>query len=639
MQKLPKAPNSQDGVTPLNVVGETQHMLSRDNLDLHLDALVVKDLDVDVLAGTPFMTTNDIAVRPAKNQIRIDEIVIHYGAENVNRPQYHKIRRAQTYVLRAPPVSTTVWPGEYIQLSIPSALNDLVVAVEPRYDQKSTEHYQEWPQPAIIEAVGDKIRLLNTCTHPLKIGRNEHLCQVRGTTAYDINYREDIVVKNTSTHLSPHRIATLASCAPPQTVLGLRSFVGAYKVLGRVIPQCSRVLAPLESYIAGMTSQETLTWSEDIREAFHVAQSALSTNRSITLPRPSDQLWIVTNGSVTKRGIGSTLYVSRNGQTRLSGFFSAKLKKHQVTWLPCEIEALGIATAVKHFSPYIIQPKSKPCLLTDSKPCVQAIDKLGRGEFSSSPRLTSFLSVVARYQVTVRHLAGASNVPSDFASRNAPECHEPHCQICSFISQMEQSVVMSVAVEDIISGSIHLPFTSRSAWLSTQSECPDLRRVKAHLKQGTRPSKKVTNANDVKRYLSTTTLARDGVIVVKCDIPFAPTKELIVVPRQVLDGLLTAIHLKLSHPSKHQLKLVVRRNFFALNIDHAIERVTDACHTCTSLKSIPTTLIEQTTTDAPEAIGVSFAADVIKRNRQLIFVVRETVSSYIVYVHRRERTP
>lgn len=187
---------------------------------------------------------------------------------------------------------------------------------------------------------------------------------------------------------------------------------------------------------------------------------------------------------------------------------------------------------------------------------------------------------------------------------------------------------MSVAVEDIISGSTRLPFTSRSAWLSTQSECPDLRRVRAHLKQGTRPSKKVTNAKDVKRYLSTTTLARDGVIVVKCDIPFAPTKELIVVPRQVLDGLLTAIHLKLSHPSKHQLKLVVRRNFFALDIDNAIERVTDACHTCMSLKNIPTTLIEQTTTDAPEAIGVSFAADVIKRNRQLIFVVRETVSSY-----------
>ena len=102
-------------------------------------------------------------------------------------------------------------------------------------------------------------------------------------------------------HASPHRIATLSSCVHPQTVLGLRSFIGAYKVLGRVIPQCSKVLAPLESCIAGRKSQDVLHWSDNTREAFRVAQNTLSTNRSITLPRPSDQLWIVTDGSVTQR--------------------------------------------------------------------------------------------------------------------------------------------------------------------------------------------------------------------------------------------------------------------------------------------------------------------------------------------------
>ena len=131
-------------------------------------------------------------------------------------------------------------------------------------------------------------------------------------------------------HASPHRIATLSSCVHPQTVLGLRSFIGAYKVLGRVIPQCSKVLAPLESCIAGRKSQDVLHWSDNTREAFRVAQNTLSTNRSITLPRPSDELWIVTDGSVTQRGIGSRLYVSRHGQIRLAGFFSAKLKKHRV---------------------------------------------------------------------------------------------------------------------------------------------------------------------------------------------------------------------------------------------------------------------------------------------------------------------
>ena len=47
-----------DGVTPLAVVGETHLTLSRAHLTLTLDALVVEDLDVDILAGTPFMIAN-----------------------------------------------------------------------------------------------------------------------------------------------------------------------------------------------------------------------------------------------------------------------------------------------------------------------------------------------------------------------------------------------------------------------------------------------------------------------------------------------------------------------------------------------------------------------------------------------------
>ena len=55
-----------DGVTLLSVVGETRFDLLRADKSLHLDALVVEDLDVDILAGTPFLTTNDISVRPAR---------------------------------------------------------------------------------------------------------------------------------------------------------------------------------------------------------------------------------------------------------------------------------------------------------------------------------------------------------------------------------------------------------------------------------------------------------------------------------------------------------------------------------------------------------------------------------------------
>ena len=57
---------------------------------------------------------------------------------------------------------------------------------------------------------------------------------------------------------SSHRIVTLSSCSPPQTVRGLRSFMGAYNVLGRVLPQCAHIIAPLETSIAGLQSKDKM---------------------------------------------------------------------------------------------------------------------------------------------------------------------------------------------------------------------------------------------------------------------------------------------------------------------------------------------------------------------------------------------
>ena len=187
---------------------------------------------------------------------------------------------------------------------------------------------------------------------------------------------------------SPHKVAVLGKCSPPNTVRGLRSFSGAYKVLSRVLPNCSAHTSPLESAVAGYQFQDKIVWKDDLYQKFYSAQKALSTHKSITFPRADDQIWIVTDGSVTRQGIGATMYVSRENKLLLAGFFSVKLRKHQVTWLPCEIEALSIAAAIKHFGPYIIQSTHNTCLLTDSKPCVQAVEKLCRGEFSASPCVT-----------------------------------------------------------------------------------------------------------------------------------------------------------------------------------------------------------------------------------------------------------
>ena len=426
---------------------------------------------------------------------------------------------------------------------------------------------------------------------------------------------------------SPHRLNTLATYPESNTVARLSSLFGAYKVLSSVIPKCSSYLAPLDAVTAGRPSQESINWTDDLRAGFRSSQNALSSALTITLPRSEDQLWIVTDEAVRDPG-AATLYVTRGDKLHVSGFFSAKLRGSQTTWLPCEVEALSIATATKHFSPYLIQFVKKACILADSKPCVQAYEKLCRGEFSASPRVSTFLSVVSRYQGSVRHLSGAAILPSDFASRNAAACKNDTCQVCPFISRTRDSVVQVVSVQDILQGNVRLSFTSRSARVAVQSECPDLRLTHAHLVQGTRPSKKHTNIKDVKRYLQVASVADDGLLVVRRHEPLSPSRECIIVPRQALDGLLTALHIQLSHPSCHQLKMVVKRYLYALDLDKAVSRVSDGYHSCAACRSSPTARIDQSTSPPPDAIGRSFAADVIKRSRQLIFVLRETVTSY-----------
>lgn len=900
-----------DGMSSLEVRGETRIAFSRDRRTFLFEGLVVEELDVDVLGGVPFLSLNDISIRTAKHQVILSDGTIYPYCSSAETSSPHAVRRTCAQIVRAPSTSTTIWPGEYMEVEVPEEVSgESSFALEPRIDSSVCRKSKElWPSPAVVHNVGGKLRIPNCTNQPKLLHRGEHFCQVLSVSApnsspgdlppaqpsrlsttppasvtvkldpdhilppsivasfrstitkyeevfssdisgynghygqysavvnmgpvqppqrkgrvpqyarnklvelqqkfdelemagvfkkpedagvvaeyinpsflvkksnggfrlvtafadvgryskpqpalmpdvdstlrliarwsfiivsdltsafYQIPLSKDsykycgvvtpfrgvrvyvrsamgmpgsetaleelmsrilgdllqdgvvakladdlycggnspdellhnwqrvleafhkcgmrlsptktVIAPKTTTilgwiwsegciHASPHRIATLSTCTSPTTVRGLRSFIGAFKVLSRVIPHCANFMAPLDNAVAGGQSQDKLVWTDALRAAFHAAQHSLTSNKTITLPHPSDLLWIVTDGAVKDPGIGATLYAVRDNKVLLSGFYSAKLRPRQVSWIPCEIEALSIAAAVKHFSPYIIQSHQQVCILTDSKPCVQSFEKLCRGEFSSSPRVSTFLATVSRYQASLRHLSGCSNVPSDFASRNAPECNNPDCQICSFIVQTEESVVRHVSTQDVISGHVKLPFTSRSAWGVTQLECPDLRRTHAHLKQGTRPSKKLTNIRDIKRYIQMSTIAKDGLLVVPRKDNLAPTRECIVVPRQVLDGLLTALHIKLDHPSSHQLKCVFHRFFYALDMDKAIEEVVRSCHQCTSLKSIPHTISSQSTSDPPDAVGVSFAADVIKREKQLILVVRETVTSYTV---------
>ena len=96
-------------------------------------------------------------------------------------------------------------------------------------------------------------------------------------------------------------------------------------MLSRVLQGYAEKVQPLDAAVAGKQSQDQISWTDDLLGAFSSAQRALDHCKVITLPRPSDTLWIVTDGAVKAGGMGATLYILRDNDLRLAGFFSARL--------------------------------------------------------------------------------------------------------------------------------------------------------------------------------------------------------------------------------------------------------------------------------------------------------------------------
>ena len=167
-----------DGSSPLRVVGETRFCFTRDSCEFMFEGLVVEDLDVDVLAGIPFMEVNDVSVRPSKREIIIsNNIVYTYGSAPPGSRQKHS---GHAHILRAV-ASETVWPGQFIELGIPKEVSaqDSRLALEPHASQKVLDHYRSLIKPVLVHSVGHKIRVPNLTSDPILVKKNDHFCQVR----------------------------------------------------------------------------------------------------------------------------------------------------------------------------------------------------------------------------------------------------------------------------------------------------------------------------------------------------------------------------------------------------------------------------------------------------------------------------
>ena len=153
------------------------------------------------------------------------------------------------------------------------------------------------------------------------------------------------------------------------------------------------------------------------------------------------------------------------------------------------------------FSNLIRGSKHTTKCLTDSKTCAQAFEKLSKGGFSLSPRISSYLVNLNAFNISLSHISGADIPLTDFNSRNPVECVDKSCQVCKFVDEHMDIAVSGIPVDAIADGTSKMPFSKSQAWKEAQKNDVDVKRAHAQLTSGTRPDKKEKHLKTVRRYL------------------------------------------------------------------------------------------------------------------------------------------
>ena len=270
-------------------------------------------------------------------------------------------------------------------------------------------------------------------------------------------------------HLSanPHRTLALTNTKIEdiKTVQDMRSWFGLFKTLHIVTPDISNILAPFEAAAAGKESSDKLEWTHELESKFRDAKEHINNLVTLYLPSPNDQLVLETDAS--KGGIGHVLYAIKDGKKLPVRLHSTKLPEKCLKWSPCDNEALALAVGVDKEYDIIRESRHPLEVRPDSKPVHEAIKLVNQGKFSTSARISSFLTNINRTKIESRHVSGKAklNPFADLQSRILPDCNNEGCSIHKFLEDAADAIVDEGAKNCKIDSS---GFSNKISWLNSQ---------------------------------------------------------------------------------------------------------------------------------------------------------------------------
>ena len=387
---------------------------------------------------------------------------------------------------------------------------------------------------------------------------------------------------------SPHRKLGIMNTKVEdiKTVKDMRSWIGLFKTLHMITPNITNTLEPFETNTAGRDSSDRFHWTHELETLFNQAKRKVDTQIKLYLPAPEDQLIMETDAARGSdklnqpAGIGHIIFALKDNIKLPVRIHSTKLPDKCRKWSPCEVEALAFAVGIdKEYD--LLRESNHPLIICPySKPVHEAVKRINGGKFSTSARMSSFLTNVNRTPIISKHISGKANLNPipDLQSKYPASCQSDHCSIHKFIDDIIDSAVDSSAKNCSINTDSN--YSSREAWRIAQLGNHACVIAKQLLTTGKHPPKAVGRTsgefyNDVRQYCRDASIASDGTLIVNTPPEITSgniTRHRIVVPKPLVPALLYHMHNhNNSHPTKMQQKQAFQRQFYAIQLDKHLD--------------------------------------------------------------------
>ena len=170
-----------DNLTSVKSVGYIEETLYRDKWSVIFKALVVDNLKAQAYGGQPFLISNDIIQRPAKNLITIHGQYTVLQT-NANIPATMPNSAALITVANMNLKKEVLYPGQSINIPIPPTIISPKVSVLPWMETK----VNNFPKLQIVDNKQGYVEIDNTTNEPIIIGSDLNVIGLRECIETDL---------------------------------------------------------------------------------------------------------------------------------------------------------------------------------------------------------------------------------------------------------------------------------------------------------------------------------------------------------------------------------------------------------------------------------------------------------------------